>query len=291
MALCLSLLFHVEAWAERRVVLRSPYEAAVRAAVRDVDAAPSPAAQAEPSRVVGAIVPHHDIALDMIVRAYREMASRAGAVRRVWLIAPDHFQKARRAAAVCPADWATGDGLLRADTAALAALAPSRFAETRADLFAREHGITLHIPLIARFFPNATVVPIVLRPDVPDMALISLRNRIAGVMDGADLVILSMDFSHYKPPEGLAAEDDRTIPILLAMRHTATGALDIDTRRGASLALMLFKARGARRGELLERADSSSVLGTRVESGTSYATILYGVRSAHDNSSDIAAND
>jgi hypothetical protein len=40
---------------------------------------------------------------------------------------------------------------------------------------------------------------------------------------------------------------------------------------------MLFREFGIEKGIVLEHADSSSILGRRVESGTSYAAILYGV--------------
>ena len=45
----------------------------------------------------------------------------------------------------------------------------------------------------------------------------------------------------------------------------------------AALVLMIFREFGIEKGTVLERTDSSSILGRRVESGTSYATILYGV--------------
>ena len=39
--------------------------------------------------------------------------------------------------------------------------------------------------------------------------------------------------------------------------------------------MRLFKELGAERGVLMEHMDTSDILGYRVESGTSYATIVY----------------
>ena len=256
--------------------LRSPYDAAVGRALGDfAETSPPHPHPAEERAVLGGIVPHHDIAMGMILRFYNELRAGAAPVKRVFLLAPDHFRRARRWVAVCPGDWALSNGLLPADREAVAALAGAKVVETEPALFAEEHGITLHIPLIARFFPQASVVPIVLRPDIPDLALLSLRKRLLALLREGDLVILSMDLSHYKPPEGLTAEDDRTIPLLVELRTNEIGRADVDARRAAALVLSLFKSLGAESGELLERTDSSSILGERVESGTSYATLVY----------------
>jgi AmmeMemoRadiSam system protein B len=79
--------------------------------------------------------------------------------------------------------------------------------DTDADLFAEEHGITIHIPFIARYFPNASVVQMVLKSDIPDIVLLMLKNYMIGEMRESDMIILSMDLSHYKTPEAMAAED------------------------------------------------------------------------------------
>jgi AmmeMemoRadiSam system protein B len=110
---------------------------------------------------------------------------------------------------------------------------------------------------------------------MPDIALLMLRRKLQAMSGEGDLVILSMDFSHYKPPEAMAAEDARSLAALLRMRVPALSRADVDARRAAALVTLLLKDRGARRGELLERSDSSAILGRRVGSGTSYATILY----------------
>ncbi|GHV36848.1 hypothetical protein FACS1894187_12220 [Synergistales bacterium] len=224
---------------------------------------------------MGGVVPHHDLAIDMIARFYQKLAGRSGQnaqkIRRVWLFAPDHFKQARRWAAVCDADWR----LAGADKAAVETLGRSEIVELSSKLFAREHGITLHIPFIARFFPNASVVPIVLRPDIPDMALLMLRNRIGRLLGEGDLIILSMDLSHYKPPEAMEIEDKRTLGVLTNLKCSAVSGIDVDARRTASLVLRLFRDMGATKGEILEHTDSSALLGKRIESGTSYATIIY----------------
>jgi AmmeMemoRadiSam system protein B len=280
------LLFPALAWAEEGT-LSSPYEVIVARALESV-AALSENAEDEGDVMLGGVVPHHDLAIDMITRFYQQLAGRSGQnaqkIRRVWLFAPDHFKQARRSAAVCDADWRfAGKNYpkgISADKTAVETLGRSKIVELSPKLFAREHGITLHIPLIARFFPGASVVPIVLRPDIPDRALLMLRNRIGGILGEGDVIILSMDLSHYKPPEAMAIEDNRTLGVLTNLKYSATAGIDADARRAAALVLALFRDMGAERGELLEHADSSALLGERTESGTSYATLVYRARTS-----------
>jgi AmmeMemoRadiSam system protein B len=260
--------------------LSSPYDGVVRRALALQPSLYLPAEDGSSLKgaVLGGVAPHHDLALDMIVEFYREIKGSSGAkrdVRRVWLFAPDHFRRAKRWAAVCPSDWTLSEGSISADRGVVRALGGMSIVETDSALFSREHGVTLHIPLIARFFPRASVVPIVLRPDIPDVALLMLRGKIRELMDDGDIIILSMDLSHYKTPEAAEIEDGRALEVLLAMRPLAASSIDADARRAASLVLTLLRDRGARRGELIKRSDSSSILGRRVESGTGYATVIY----------------
>lgn len=224
-------------------------------------------------RILGGIVPHHELAQGMIVRFYERIASER--VRRVWLLSPDHFKRAENYVAVSGENWRTANGVLEADPVAKSALSGMSVAESNARLFALEHGITVHIPLIARYFPNATLVPMVLKSDAPDIAILMLKKYMLETMGEDEVVILSMDLSHYKTPEAMAAEDECTLEALTNMQPMKTGRLDVDARRAASLVLRLFKDLGANDVQTLEHMDSSDILGYRVESGTSYATILY----------------
>ena len=225
------------------------------------------------TRVLGGITPHHGIALDMIARFYERISSEK--ILRVWLLSPDHFERARNYASVCGDNWQTAGRILEADAAAKNGFDRMSVVEINPRLFAEEHGITIHIPLIAQYFPNATVVPMVLKSNTPDIAILMLKNYMLGAMRENDIIILSMDLSHYKTPEEMAEEDERSLAVLTGLEPMRTDLIDIDARRAASLVLRLFRERGAERGIVIERMDSSDVLGYRVESGTSYATIVY----------------
>ena len=277
--LFLFLLFfalRAESGAPATITMTSPFEGTVARAVEQARADGEAEADAG-GRILGGIAPHHGLALCMMVRFYEQIASHSDSkkISRVWLLSPDHFKGAKNYAVVCGDDWRTAGRILEADAAAKSGFSGMGIVGADAGLFSAEHGITIHIPLIARYFPNATVVPMVLKSNISDVALLMLKNYMLGAMEETDVIILSMDLSHYKTPEEMKKEDERTLEVLTNLEPMRTDHLDIDARRAAALVLRLFKELGAERGDIMERMDTTDILGYRVESGTSYATIVY----------------
>ncbi|MDR3332405.1 MAG: AmmeMemoRadiSam system protein B [Synergistaceae bacterium] len=255
-------------------LLVSPFERHVESAIESYGTSGGTGAEnTDGARCLGGITPHHDAALAMIVRFYEKLSSRR--IKRVWLFSPDHFRQSRNLVALCGADWRASGRVLEADRGVCEFLDELGIVETNDLMFKREHGITLHIPLVARYFPSAKIIPIVLDPNIPDIALIMLRKRIMDLIALDDIIILSMDLSHYKTPEGMAAEDVKTLDVLRGLKFGATRGIDVDAGRAASLVLRLFKAMGAKRGVVMEHSDTSEMVGRRIEFGTSYATVLY----------------
>jgi hypothetical protein len=54
---------------------------------------------------------------------------------------------------------------------------------------------------------------------------------------------------------------------------------------------MLFRDLGIKEGTVLEHSDSSRILGRRIESGTSYATIIYGADGYEGSPGGITGSD
>jgi AmmeMemoRadiSam system protein B len=228
----------------------------------------------------GGICPHHALAFPMIIKFYEELIAGTPeggkGIKRVFLFSPDHFQKVRGQLAISSKNWKLNSKILYSDTVAINYLANLKISSDSPVIFKEEHGITIHVPLISHYFPNATIVPILLNKDISNLALLILKKKLKELYDkDTDLIILSMDLSHYKTPEGMAKEDKKTIPVLTELLFFNTMDLDIDAHRASQLTLNLFKDFGVKEAVLLEHKNSSDFLGYRVEHGTSYATILY----------------
>ncbi|EFQ23601.1 protein of unknown function DUF52 [Aminomonas paucivorans DSM 12260] len=223
----------------------------------------------------GGIAPHHDLAGPLILRFYEALAAGDPHPRRVILLSPDHFRQGRASVSFCGADWETSFGSLRADREGVDVLAQSGLASRQDDLFPREHGVTVHLPLIRRAFPEATVLPLTVRAGASDLQLLGLRRLLLPLLVEGGLLVLSMDLSHHKRPPEALREDERTLPVLLAMRVGRVRGLDLDCPRGAVLFLGLLADRGIREGVLLEHAHSGTFTGDETAPCTTYATVLY----------------
>ena len=225
-------------------------------------------------RVLGGLTPHHDLAGELMVRFYEELRRGAPHPRRILLIAPDHHRAGRGAVTFCGAPWETDRGRVPADEEGVAMLEKHGVARRDDALFPREHGITVHLPLLATFFPGVPVLPLVVRSSVSDLELLALRKVLSPLMDSG-LVILSMDLSHGKSSAQALEEDRRTLSVLSELRWKELRGLDLDCPRGGALFLALLEELGARRGVVRDHATAASFGEPPEAPGTSYATVIF----------------
>ncbi len=221
--------------------------------------------------VVGALTPHHGVAGALIDRLYARIQSINPRPRRVIVIGPDHFHRAKRNIVAGASDWGR-ENLLRGD--AEGAKAAGLFRQD--EVARRDHCITEHIPRIAKFFPGTSVLSIIVRSSATDLQVLRMCQALEELLrDGDSLVLLSMDLSHYKPREQSDAEDARSLEQIQNFRLAALNDADIDCPRGARLFLMLMKRLGLTRAEILERSNSADFIRGPSERTTGHATALF----------------
>ena len=223
------------------------------------------------SCVAGALSPHHGVAGALIDRLYARLQAIVPNPRRVIVIGPDHFRRAKRNIVTGASDWGTVN-VLRGDSegASLSHL-------PRQDEVAhRDHCVTEHIPRIAKFFPGASVMSVIVKPYATDMQVLRACRALEALMrDGGGIVILSMDLSHYKPREESDAEDERSLAIIRGFRLNELSGADVDCPRGARLFLMLMRRLGLTEAALLERSNSAGFVKGSSDSTTGHATMLF----------------
>lgn len=254
----------------RANLLRSPYGDLFKNAPPPC----SPERKAGGGRIVGGIVPHHSLAVHAIENFYAEIASSGQKVRRVWLLAPDHFRRGRAAVTTATAAWETNLRTLEADPEGTAALIATGIARDDPFMLEREHAVTIHISAVAHYFPKARVIPVVPHWNTPIYALLLVEKALVRNYRPGDLFVLSMDFSHGKAPGEAALEDEKSIAAIAAFDWQRTARLDIDAGSACALLLKIARKLGASGAEVLERTDSAALSGEDAPSCTSYASII-----------------
>lgn len=169
---------------------------------------------AKPSSLM---VPHHDITASQQNSLYKAVAQEIQPSVIV-VIGPDHYEKGK-ACITIPSDdivYCTPQGTIPLATDILHALTESTVADdisVQSDLWPAEHAIYAHTPFLGKYFPDAKLVPVVLKPLANDREFEIIKqfaNVLSDILPDDALIVASVDCSHYQIPRVTALHDSVT---------------------------------------------------------------------------------
>lgn len=224
--------------------------------------------------VKGALVNHHALASDLLWKLFQRLASCRPEIKRVIILAPDHFFQGQTTITTAKVRYAWGKKQMLVDERAVDQLIRTKTATSQPALFQKEHGVGALIPFLVETFPNVKIVPIVIRSDVSRSNAERLSKELKKLLDKDTLLIVSSDMSHYLPEKIALRKDQETIR---AFDQSAAAffwsAKDdhLDFGKGVWIAL---QALGSGKFEVLDR-DISSRYGGSAAYTTSYITGIW----------------
>ena len=77
--------------------------------------------------------------------------------------------------------------------------------------YSKEHGIFVHYPFIKKYFPEAKIMPLILKVGTPQVNLERLVAALVKLEPKKTLILASVDFTHYVGDEIALPNDQRTI--------------------------------------------------------------------------------
>ena len=166
------------------------------------------------TRVTGIAVPHHLLAADLIAEGFFRLRNQQ--YDRVVLLCPDHFLRGKTPVSTTRRSFRTALGLVEADREWVSRLAALDLV-SESNLFSHEHGAQAQLPFVARFFPQARVVPLAIKANAGKEELEPLFAELSRLLrvDGEHtLVVQSTDFSHYLTPAESRVADQETLRLL-----------------------------------------------------------------------------
>ncbi len=204
----------------------------------------------------GIILPHHLVAASEIARVMEAM--KVHPPKRIVLIGPDHLGRAHHHAILSEAVWKTPYGEVQPDTETIHLLKEKNVAVVEEPVFGIEHSIPALLPFIKRSFPDATVVPILVRNGLTPEE----QQRLAEALpnDSETVVIASVDFSHYQPSRVAAFHDVQSRAVLAMVEMDGLAALEADSPETLSVLVAAMALRGAQTFQLLANTNSAIVL-------------------------------
>lgn len=232
--------------------------------------------------VAGVILPHHALVEPFMEDFLEEMRAQAGmeAVERVILISPNHFGYGYANLQTLSSEFQSVDEAWPLEGALQERLIQRSSLEAVSDDFYLEHGITVPWALLKEHWPEATLLPITIKPGTSQAEL----DRLIQALEQEDLqrtvVVGSIDFSHLTP-ESIAAENDAaTVTWLTAIPEDSTtwhaaleqlahpeslvkveGAVAMDSPETLYVVLKLMEARGFTAFTLWQRTSSAALTG------------------------------
>jgi len=145
---------------------------------------------------------------------YAQLASRAGAIRRVVLAGPAHRVYVSGVAVPTADAFATPLGPVAIDRAAIEAIRALPFVQASDRAHALEHSLEVHLPFLQSVLGEFALVPLVVGDAAPD-EMKRLLDRLWGGPE--TLVVVSSDLSHYLPYPAARERDAATARAIVGL--------------------------------------------------------------------------
>lgn len=173
------------------------------------------------------IVNQHVLAAHLIAQQFALAAD--DTVKTVVVITQNNWNAGTADAITSNYGWKTTLGDIKPSTNIAEDLVKNNLAAIDESIFSKEHGITGVIPYVAHAFPNAKVVPIVIRDGTSN----TITDGIAAELSKLDLkntvIVGTIDMSHYLPKYIADAHDRLTVESIKSFNYDVLPRLDIDT--------------------------------------------------------------
>lgn len=201
--------------------------------------------EAVPSSI---IIPHHDITIQYQNRFYKAL-SRYMSPKVIVIICPDHYERGGNLIAVADSiEFDSPERKISLDEQTVQKLLASDlkdYVSVNNELWFKEHGIFVHTAFIGHYFPEAKIVPVVLRPeDVWNNEDVYKRlgKFFAETLDENSLVIGSVDLSHYQKPRMTDVHDVKTLNTVANMEDFRS--VEVDSPESLTCVAEYSRAKG-----------------------------------------------
>ncbi|MCC6643852.1 AmmeMemoRadiSam system protein B [Candidatus Peregrinibacteria bacterium] len=192
-------------------------------------------------KVRAIVVPHHLLVKSFMQKFYSQLAANGAEYQRIVIISPNHFNYglyAVRSVLELKGKSPQGEAFeFNIDQDAVQKLADQGAVRLENRYFEREHGVFVQAGFIKEFWPEAKVVPIIIKNGAALERLNKLIEGLRELDDGKTLFLFSVDFSHYTSEEFAVLNDLRTLNWLSELgsqNWDDQGELDLLVKNGKS---------------------------------------------------------
>lgn len=225
----------------------------------------------ENSPVLAGIIPHHLVAGDLIANFFANLEGED--YETVVLIGPNHFSSGKAQAISSNWGYKTPYGILEADIATISAMESDGLLALENEALIGEHAINSEVSYIKKTFPQAKLLPLILRHSYTKEEAKDLANYLYKLKSEKNILVLaSTDFSHYKTSDLAQVDDAYSLEVLGNMDLDNIYKIEVDSR--ATIYTIALYSQLNEASFKLQRNTNSALLAGRddIESTTSYIT-------------------
>lgn len=230
--------------------------------------------------IASGVVPHHLLAKEIIENFFKYISSKEKP-QNIVLLGPDHFN----------ATNLTGKTFISIDpdTKEFHSLAVNNHLLRKLnnhnlafDSFAisRDHGITELLPFIKRYLSQSSILPIIISSKASKEDVEKLIKTINIYAGSQTIIVASVDFSHYLPPQAADFHDVKSIATLIDFKENDFENLEVDSWQALYGARFFAKLQDKEFPNIIGQGKSSDFLKTDdfiidSEGITSYFSVVF----------------
>ncbi len=221
---------------------------------------------------VAGVTSHHlPTAENFINNFYYQLSSARPDITEFVIVGPDHFERCGSLASATNRDFLTPFGELKNNQEITAALVGAG-AGQESQCFENEHSIGVHTTFIKKYFPNASVSPIIFSSAATMGMADTLAQAVYKQFPNA-VVIASIDFSHYQPASVANQIDNRTQKQIENMNINNVALEQMDSPASLRMATSYALLQSAT-PELINHANSFDFTGNP-DNTTGYFNVIF----------------
>ena len=222
-------------------------------------------------RVLAATTSHHFLAKDLIAETFSGIDPTG--IKTIIIVGPDHFSQITGPiymAQTTSTPWHTPFGNMDPNMQIIDSISQNKEVYSDINLFRSEHSIYTLVPFAKKVFPNAELVPLVLRQKSDYSYFYDLGEQISKMVDlNQTVLIVSSDFTHYSSTEKAKQNDQKSISLLPSKNLENVNGITNDCKQCTAFLFGYLKNTNTK-FELLFNKNSFDISGEDSRNVTSY---------------------
>jgi AmmeMemoRadiSam system protein B len=219
--------------------------------------------------IVSGVVPHHLLAEEIIEDFFSYISFREKP-KTIVILSPDHFQSGilMESNSFITITVDSNDqefNNLKVDTLLWGKLVKENKMALNNSAVIVEHGVTVLLPYIKKYFPETNILPILIPADITKEQVEQLIKTIDENTLLYTIVVASVDFSHYLPSQAAEFHDIKSIRVLLNFEEENFKNIEVDCWQALYAARLFAKLRQKETPHIIAHKNSADFLNLELE--------------------------